>query len=83
MRPESSGDFAVYATLADAAAGGTAQGRATIAVRCEAAGTLVVKRSAGGDSIALPFKAGETQWIQIAGVVVSGSSGCVPIPVYR
>ncbi len=80
---QSSGDFAVYASLAAAETGVVATGRLPFAVRCETAGTLVVKASAGGASVALAFKAGETQYVQIAGITAAGSSGCVPITVYR
>ncbi len=78
-----SGDFDVYASLAAAESAITGSGRAITAVRCETAGTLVVKKGAGGASVALPFKAGETQYVSIAGITASGSTGCVPITVYR
>jgi hypothetical protein len=79
-----SDDFSVYASVA---AGATATGDGTFgvtrAIRCDAAGTLVVKRAKDGVNVALPFAAGETQPVQATGIVSSGSSGCAPITVYR
>ncbi len=83
MAPFTSGDYAVYASLATAEAATLNTGNSVRAVRCETAGTLVVKNPAGGANVALPFKAGETQYVQVAGIVAAGSSGCVPITVYR
>jgi hypothetical protein len=85
MLPEPFNDFEVYATLAAAEAGVTAMGASSQdvrAVRCNTAGTLVVSKS-GGATAALPFLAGETQHINIRGIVQAGSSGCVPITVFR
>lgn len=83
MQPFSFGDFAVFATLADAAAASLNIGSSVRAVRCETAGTLRVRSPAGGALVDLPFKAGETQHVQIAGIIEDGSTGCVPITVYR
>jgi hypothetical protein len=80
IRRDSSNDFEAYASLATAAAGVT---KLSFRVRCETAGTLVVKKAAGGTNVAVMFKAGETKEIAITGIVEAGSSGCVPIEVYR
>lgn len=82
MLHEPFNDFEVYATLAAAEAGVSATGQDIRAVRCNTAGTLVVSKS-GGATAALPFLAGETQHVNIRGIVAAGSSGCVPITVYR
>lgn len=83
----SSEDFHVYATLAAAAAGVTTENtntkRVVAGIRCETDGTLVVKKTAGAVTVALPFKAGETQAVRVHEIVEAGSSGCVPVTVYR
>jgi len=77
-------DFDVYATTAAAV---TATGNSTFgvtrAVRCESAGDLAVKRASDGVTVILPFSAGETQPLQITGVVASGSTTAGRITVYR
>lgn len=79
-----SDDFDVYTSVANAE---TATGNGTLgvtrAVRCGAAGTLVVRRAKDGTNVAVPFAAGETQPLQVTGVIAAGSSGCAPITVYR
>lgn len=82
MLPEPFNDFEVYATLAAAESGIVATGKPVRAVRCNTAGTLAVLES-GGQTVALPYLAGETQHVNIRGIVAASSTGCVPITVYR
>ncbi len=82
MHEKSFGDFEVYTTLAAAEAGVLATGDSVKAVRCGAVGTLRVAKS-GGATVDLPFAEGETQYVHIRGVSAAGSTGCVPITVYR
>lgn len=82
-QPLSSGDFDVYASLAAAEAGVLATGSTVRAVRCQTDGTLRVKKATGGGLVDLPFKAGETQCVQITAIVAASSTGCVPITIYR
>lgn len=82
---QSSGYFRVYASLAAAAAGVTAELVAKgpcRAIRCDTSGVLVTKGASMSDTAALPFAAGERQDVQAVALVESGSSGCVPITVF-
>lgn len=78
-----SGNFDVYASLAAAEAGQSTSVKPARAIRCGTSGTLRVKRCAGAAVVDLPFAAGETQAVQVTSIVATGSSGCVPITVYR
>lgn len=82
MLPEPFSDFEVYANVAAAEAGVSGAGAPIRAIRCSAAGNLVVKKG-GGVTVALPFLAGETQHVNISGVVAAGSGAVGPIVVYR
>jgi hypothetical protein len=72
-------DADTYASLAAAEAAPRARYRA---IRCEAAGTLAVLVP-GAVTKTVPFKAGETQRLECVGVVAAGSSGCVPVTLFK
>lgn len=72
-------DADTYASLAAAEGAPRARYRG---VRCEAAGTLVVLVP-GAVAKSIPFKAGETQRIECVGVLAAGSSGCVPVTLFK
>lgn len=82
MLHEPFSDYDVYATLAAAEAGAVATGVPIKAIRCNTAGTLRVTKS-GGVNVDLPFLAGETQYVTAHGIFAAGSTGCVPITVFR
>lgn len=82
----SSGRFKECATLAaaeaylvvDASGGGQ-----SIGIQCGTAGTLVVKQAYDGESQTLTFAANERKDIACIAIVEAGSSGCIPVTVYR
>lgn len=79
-----SSNFDVYDTIA-AGVSATSEGTlgVTRAIRCGAAGVLVVNRAADGVAVPLPFAAGEIQPVQAIGLESEGATGCAPITVYR
>lgn len=79
---EPSADYEQFASLAAAEAGQTIQQKPTRMIRCLADGTLVVKQP-DGTQRTLTVEAGIDEPIVAIGIVASGSSGCVPIKVYR
>jgi hypothetical protein len=81
-RLPSSEDFDVYATLAAAAAGQTSAVKMTSEIYCHTAGVLVVKKP-GGSTVALNFLAGTTKRVRATAIIESGSSGCIPVEVFR
>jgi hypothetical protein len=76
----SSGDFEEFSSLASAQSNFSGTTRRIV---CGSDGTLVVKQAEGGTQRTITIKAWVAEEICVTGFVAAGSSGCVPIRVYR
>lgn len=77
-----SSDYEEYSSLANLENGQTLSKSPTRMVRCLADGTLIAKQP-DGTSRTLTIKAGVDEPIVAIGFTATGSSGCVPVKVYR